>query len=34
MKNRFALTTLLAAALVAAPQLSRADDTRWESLSV
>ena len=34
MKNRLALTTLLAAALVAAPQLSRADDTRWESLSV
>jgi hypothetical protein len=34
MKNSFALTTLLAAALVAAPTLSRADDARWDSLRV
>jgi len=33
MKNQFALT-LLAAALVAAPTLSRADEPRWESLHV
>jgi hypothetical protein len=33
MKN-LALTTLLAAALVAAPTLSRAEDTRWDSLRV
>jgi hypothetical protein len=33
MKNPFALT-LLAAALVAAPKLSHADDARWESLRV
>ena len=33
MKNQFALT-LLAAALVAAPALSRADEPRWESLRV
>jgi hypothetical protein len=33
MKNPFALT-LLAAALVAAPKLSHADDTRWDSLRV
>ena len=33
MKNPFALT-LLAAALVAAPKLSQADDTRWDSLRV
>ena len=33
MKNGFALTTLLAAAL-AAPALSYADDTRWDSLRV
>ncbi len=34
MKSGFAITTLLAGALVAAPSLSRADDTRWESLRV
>jgi len=34
MKSRFAVTSLLAAALVAAPALSRADDLRWESLRV
>lgn len=34
MKSGLALTTLLAAALVAAPSLSRADDTSWESLRV
>jgi hypothetical protein len=34
MRNGFALTTLLAAALVAAPTLSRADDSRWESMHV
>ena len=34
MKNQLAVTTLLAAALVAAPTLSYADDPRWESLSV
>ena len=34
MKTRFALTALLAAALSAAPALSRADDPRWESLHV
>ena len=34
MKNHFAVTTLLAAALVAAPQLSYADDARWDSLRV
>jgi hypothetical protein len=34
MKNGFVLTTLLAGALVAAPSLSRADDTRWESVHV
>ena len=33
MKNQFAFT-LLAAALFAAPQLSRADEPRWESLRV
>jgi hypothetical protein len=33
MKNHFALT-FLAAALVAAPTLSRADEPRWESLRV
>ena len=33
MNNRFALT-LLAAALVAAPKLSHADDASWESLRV
>ena len=33
MKNRFAFT-LLAAALFAAPALSRADEPRWESLRV
>ena len=33
MKNHFAFT-LLAAALFAAPQLSRADEPRWESLRV
>lgn len=31
MKNHFALT-VLAAALIAAPKLSYADDARWESL--
>jgi hypothetical protein len=36
MNNQFAFTTLLAAALLGSPQLSRADDaqTRWESLRV
>jgi len=34
MKNPFAFITLLAAALVAAPTLSYADDARWESLRV
>jgi hypothetical protein len=34
MKSRFVFTTLLAAALVAAPSLSRADDSRWESMHV
>jgi hypothetical protein len=34
MKNHFALTTLLAAALVAAPTLSRAEDARWDTLRV
>src|SRR5262249_25510676 len=34
MKNHFAFTTLLAAALVAAPTLSHADDARWDSLRV
>jgi len=34
MKNQFALTTLLAAAFVAAPTLSHAQDARWESLRV
>jgi hypothetical protein len=33
MKNQFALT-LLAAAVFAAPKLSYAEDSRWESLSV
>jgi hypothetical protein len=33
MKNQFAFT-LLAAALVAAPKLSHAEDARWESLHV
>jgi len=33
MKNRFGFT-LLAAALIAVPTLSRADDNRWESLRV
>jgi len=33
MKNHFAFT-LLAAALVAAPKLSLADDAHWESLRV
>lgn len=33
MKNRLALT-LIAAALAAAPALSRADEPRWESLHV
>jgi hypothetical protein len=33
MKNHFALT-LLAAALIAAPKLSHAEDARWESLRV
>jgi len=33
MKNQFAFT-LLAAALVAAPALSHAEDARWESLRV
>jgi hypothetical protein len=32
MKNHFAFATLLAAALIAAPKLSYADDARWESL--
>jgi hypothetical protein len=34
MKNRLALTTLLAAAFLATPLASRADDARWESLRV
>ena len=34
MKNGFAASALLAAALVAAPTLSRADDARWESMHV
>lgn len=34
MKSRFAFTTVLAAALAAAPALSRADDSRWESMHV
>jgi len=34
MKNLFAFTTLLAAALVAAPGLSRADDAHWDTLRV
>jgi len=34
MKSRFAFATVLAAALVAAPALSRADDSRWESMHV
>jgi hypothetical protein len=33
MRNQFAFT-LLAAALFAAPKLSRADESRWESLRV
>ena len=33
MKNHFAFT-LLAAALIAAPKMSYADDPRWESLHV
>jgi hypothetical protein len=33
MKNHFALP-LLAAALIAAPKMSYADDARWESLHV
>src|SRR5437660_1233443 len=32
MKKSFAFTTLLAAALAVAPNLSHAEDTRWESL--
>ena len=34
MKNRLAFTALLAASVVAFPQLSRADDARWESVRV
>ncbi|HTQ73664.1 MAG TPA: hypothetical protein VMI74_05215 [Burkholderiales bacterium] len=34
MKNGLAFTTLLAAGVLAAPSLSRADDARWDSLRV
>lgn len=34
MKNHFTRSTLLAAALIAAPNLSHAQDARWESLHV
>jgi hypothetical protein len=34
MKSYLASTTLLAAALIAAPSLSYADDPRWESLHI